>query len=66
MGIAEKQRRSASNVGRMGLMLIQLQLLPFIQHTFFLPCSAAAILQAAKARRGVYSLSLAFSAAHRK
>ena len=43
-------------------MLIQLQLLPFIQHTFFLPCSAAAILQAAKARRGVYSLSLAFSA----
>ena len=43
-------------------MLIQLQLLPFIQHTFFLPCSAAAILQTAKARRGVYSLSLAFSA----
>ena len=43
-------------------MLIQLQLLPFIQHTFFLPCSAAAILQTAKARRGVYSISLAFSA----
>ncbi len=31
-------------------MLIQLQLLPFIQHTFFLPCSAAAILQTAKVR----------------
>ena len=30
-------------------MLIQLQLLPFIQHTFFLPCSAAAILQTSKA-----------------
>ena len=47
-------------------MLIQLQLLPFIQHTFFLPCSAAAILQTAKARRDVRRLSLAFSAAHRK
>lgn len=43
-------------------MLIQLQLLPFIQHTFFLPCSVAMFLQASKARRGVYSLSLAFSA----
>ena len=31
-------------------MLIQLQLLPFIQHTFFLPCSATAILQTAKAK----------------
>ena len=62
MGIAEKQRRSASNVGRMGFMLIQLQLLSSIQRSFSLPCSAAAILQAAKARRGVYSLSLAFSA----
>ena len=46
----------------MRLMLIQLQLLPFIQHTFFLPCSVAMFLQASKARRGVYSLSLAFSA----
>ena len=43
-------------------MLIQLQLLPFIHHTFFLPYSAAMFPQAAKARRGVYSLSLAFSA----
>ena len=43
-------------------MLIQLQLLSSIQRSFSLPCSAAAILQAAKARRGVYSLSLAFSA----
>ena len=34
-------------------MLIQLQLLPFIQHTFFLPCSAAMFPQAAKARGGV-------------
>ena len=62
MGIAEKQQRSASNVGRMGLMLIQLQLLSSIRRSFSLPSSAAAILQAAKARRGVYSLSLAFSA----
>ena len=45
-------------------MLIQPQLLSSIQRSFFLPCSAAAILQAAKARRGVYSLSLAFCAAH--
>ena len=43
-------------------MLIQLQLLSSIRRSFSLPCSAAAILQAAKARRGVYSLSLAFSA----
>ena len=50
------------NAGRMRLMLIQLQLLPFTQHTFFLPCSAAAILQTAKARRDVRRLSLAFSA----
>ena len=50
-----------SNAGRMGLMLIQLQLLSSIRRSFSLPCSAAAILQAAKARRGVYSLSLAFS-----
>ena len=35
MGIAEKQRRSASNVGRMGLMLIQLQLLSSIRRLFF-------------------------------
>lgn len=35
MGIAEKQRRSASNVGRMGLMLIQLQLLPSVRCSFF-------------------------------
>ena len=50
------------NAGRMRLMLIQLQLLPFIQHTFFLPCSAAMFPQAAKARGGVWSLSLAFRA----
>ena len=43
-------------------MLIQLQLLSSIRRSFSLPCSAAAILQAAKARRGVYSLLLAFSA----
>ena len=53
---------ASSNAGRMGLMLIQPQLLSSIQRSFFLPCSAAAILQAAKARRGVYSLLLAFSA----
>ena len=53
---------ASSNAGRMGLMLIQPQLLSSIQRSFSLPCSAAAILQAAKARRGVYSLSLAFSA----
>ena len=34
----------------------------YIHLTYRVPCSAAAILQAAKARRGVYSLSLAFSA----
>ena len=43
-------------------MLIQPQLLSSIQRSFFLPCSAAAILQTAKARRGVCSLSCAFSA----
>ena len=53
---------ASSNAGRMGLMLIQPQLLSSIQRSFSLPCSAAAILQAAKARRGVYSLSRAFSA----
>lgn len=53
---------ASSNAGRMRLMLIQLQLLSSIQRSFSLPCSAAAILQVAKARRGVYSLSLAFSA----
>ena len=35
MGIAKKQRRSASNVGRMELMLIQLQLLPSVRCSFF-------------------------------
>ena len=35
MGIAEKQRRSASNVGSMGLMLIQLQLLSSVRCSFF-------------------------------
>ena len=53
---------ASSNAGRMRLVLIQLQLPPSIRRSFSLPCSAAAILQAAKARRGVYSLSLAFSA----
>ena len=43
-------------------MLIQLQLLSSIQRSFSLPCSAAAILQTAKARRDVRRLSLAFSA----
>ena len=43
-------------------MLIQLQLLPFIRRSFSILYSTAAILQAEKARRGVYSLSLAFSA----
>ena len=41
---------ASSNAGRIGLMLVQLQLLPFIQHTFFLPCSAAMSLQASKAK----------------
>ena len=35
---------------------------PHLALIYRVPCSAAAILQAAKARRGVYSLSLAFSA----
>lgn len=43
-------------------MLIQLQLLSSIQRSFSLSCSAAAILQTAKARRDVRRLSLAFSA----
>ena len=49
-GNINTNERASSNAGRMRLMLIQLQLLPFIQHTFFLPCSAAAILQTAKVR----------------
>ena len=60
-GNINTNERASSNAGRMGLMLIQPQLLSSIQRSFSLPCSAAAILQAAKARRGVYSLSLAFS-----
>lgn len=61
-GNINTNERASSNAWRMGLMLIQPQLLSSIQRSFSLPCSAAAILQAAKARRGVYSLSLAFSA----
>ena len=61
-GNINTNERASSNAGRMGLMLIQPQLLSSIRRSFSLPCSAAAILQAAKARRGVYSLSLAFSA----
>ena len=37
MGIAEKQQRSASNVGRMGLMPIHLQLLSSIRCSFIAP-----------------------------
>ena len=37
MGIAEKQQSSASNVGRMGLMLIHLQLLSSIRCSFIAP-----------------------------
>ena len=37
MGIAEKQRRSASNVGRMGRILIHLQLLSSIRCSFIAP-----------------------------
>ena len=53
---------ASSNAGRMRLVLIQLQLPPSIRRSFSLPCSVAMFLQASKARRGVYSLSLAFSA----
>ena len=54
---------ASSNAGRIGHMLIQLQLLSSIRRSFSLPCSAAMFLQTAKAReRCVWCLSFAFSA----
>ena len=41
---------ASSNAGRIGHMLIQLQLLSSIQRSFSLPCSAAMPLQASKAK----------------
>ena len=45
-------------------MLIQLQLLPFIQHTFFLPCSAAMFLQVSKAKERYVKSLLYFPCFH--